>query len=188
MASWAERQAQSRYNRARAQTGAAGQALMSQFQTGIAVDPRASYEKAVGASIDRFKESARDGVRSLRDSQVGSGRIGYGGGYKDEDDMLRIISQDTIREISDRALQTESLNLSRLGQIGQMGDAQSARYLDATSGDYNTLRAQRLQNQSEKRASRGGLLGSVIGAVGTIAGGPIGGIAAKALANKFLKN
>lgn len=180
-----EQSAGGRYRRAVAQTGAVGNTLMQHFQAGITQDPRAAFERSVGGALDRFKETAGRGIRSLRGSQVASGRSDTGFGYEDEDELLRTIAGDFGREVNERALQAEQLNLSRLGQVGQMADASGARYLDATGGDYNTLRAQRLQNEAERRSRRGSLLGSVIGAVGTIAGGPIGGIAARAIASQF---
>jgi hypothetical protein len=169
------------------QTGAAGSALMGGFQSGIAEDPRASFQGSMHSAFDQFKERFGEGLQDLRGQQVAMGRMRTGFATEDEDHLWRGHTRDLNNTLADRAMQAEGLNQQRLGMMGAYGDRFSERAMDAGAGEYQSMRAQRLQNNADKKRGWGNLIGAGLVAAGTLAGGPIGGALA-AGASSFIRN
>lgn len=173
------------YDQSIARTGAAGGALMDQYQTGMMEDPRAAFERMVSGAHDQFQERFSEDVGDLRGQHAGMGRIrtGFGGG--DEDRLFRESARDMNSMISDRALQAESMNQGRLQHMGGMGERMSGEAMAARGGQYYSERDARLAAEAERRRRKGGLLQAGMGLLGTLAGGPIGGAIGGAIANKW---
>lgn len=180
-----ELQMQGLYDQDVARVGAAGNALLGGFQAGIQEDPRAAYERAAGSAFSRYGRNISEGIRDLRGQQVGMGRLKTGFATDDEDDLYRNITEDFSNTLADRALQAEGLNQNRLGMMGGYGTALTTEALGARVGEYQTLRAQRMQDEADRRKSRGSLIGSLAGVAGTILAGPVGGAVGGYLGKKL---
>jgi hypothetical protein len=164
-------------------TGQIGRTLTDRFVGDVtSYNPRLAFEESTKAVFDTFHRDLGRNVRGLRASQVGMGRLDTGFATGDEDRLIEGSAEGLHREIAGRGLQAEGLNLDRLGILGAHANAYSDRALEARGGEYQTIRQQRLAEQAQKRSGLGQLLGAGISAVGTIAGGPIGG----AIANRWI--
>lgn len=144
-------------------------------------DPREAFRRETGAAIEDLRERFGEDLQRLRHSQVGSGRVDTGFGYKDEDLLFRGLSRDWLRGVERNALETEGLNLSRLRDIGDLGYSYGRDALDASSGTWQTLRQQRLADKANKRSFWGSLISAGLTAAGTYFGGLPGGAAAAAI-------
>lgn len=165
-------------------TQGAGRELTDRYRAGIAEDPREAFATSTGAAIDRFKGEFGGNLRELRHSQVGSGRVDTGFGYRDEDVLFRAMSKDLTNTLADRALDAESINQQRLRDMGGLGYEHSRDALDASSGTYQTMRQQRLADKANKRSFWGNLLSGVLTAGGAIAGSFVGQPVAGAAAGR----
>lgn len=161
-------------------TRGAGAELTGAYVSGIQEDPRQAYRTSATAAIDEFKDAFGLNLRNLRHSQVGSGRVDTGFGYRDEDVLFRGMSRDLIRDLNQRALDAEAINQERLRSLGGIGYEYNRDALEASSGSWQTLRQQRLANKASKRSFWGRLLGGALTAVGTVGGALIGGPAGAA--------
>ena len=176
MPSLREEQMRRDYYRDIDSTGRAGSALTQQFTQGIgAFDPQAALDRRLQSEHDMFAENFGEDLMDLRGRQSKMGRNLTGFGQQDEDRLLRDSRRNLQRVSGQLALQTSGQELDRLGMIGQLGDRKSERTLSARSGEYQTTRQQRLEDERSRRSRWGNLLTAGLGAAGTILGGPIGG-------------
>ena len=164
-------------------TGQIGRTLSDRFvSNATSYDPRVAFQESAQAVMAGHRKELGRSLQGLRASQVGMGRINTGFATDDEDRLVEGAEESLNRTIADRALQAEGLNLDHMSMLGAHANAYSDRALEARGGEYQTLRGQRLADKANKRSGIGRLIGAGITAVGTIAGGPIGG----AIANRWI--
>lgn len=178
-----EERMRDRYDQDVNRMGEVGRTLTDHFSEGIQSDPRASFERAVEAAHSMFKRRLGENVRDLRSQQVGMNRLDTGFATEDEDRLFTESAERMHDQIGSRALQAEGLNLDRLAIAGGAGERMSGEAMAARGGEYQTLRQQRLQRESEKRRGRGNLIGSLITGAASVATGPIG----DAIADRFIR-
>ena len=168
-----ERDFRDDYYRDIADTGRAGSALTKRFTQGISqFSPQMAFEKRLRSAHDQFRERFDRDLTTLRSTQTGMGRLNTGFATKDEDRLFTDLGSDLNRQIGSFALQTSGQELDALGLLGSHADRVSDRAMSARGGEYHTLRAQRLQEDRERRERKGGLLQSLL----TVGGGLLGSI------------
>lgn len=147
-----------------------------------AYDPQESFERSAEGAYAGFRDRLNEDIGSLREEQVGTGRLRTGWGTQDEDRLVTRSADRFSSMLADRALQTEQLRYSNLRDRGGYAERQGNTYLDLVSGGLD--RAQAEENaRRERRGNKARGIGTAIGAVGgsfipgigTKAGGTIGG-------------
>ena len=159
-----------------ARTGRMGAALSDRFTSGISeFSPQMAFERRVQSAQNQTRERFGRDLENLRGSQTRMGRLNTGFATEDEDRLWIESMRDLQNMVGSAALQTSGQELSRLSLLGSHADRTSERAMAARAGELYSLRDQRFQDESDKRSHRGNILGSLIGAGGTIAGALVGG-------------
>ena len=174
------------YDQDIARTGEIGGRLMDDFAGDItSFNPSDAFQRRLNAAQSQFKRDWGRGVRDLRGSQVGRGRLNTGFGYQDEDRLFEALGTRFAETSGAASLQAAGLDLQALGLKGNFADRLSDRAMGARGGEYQTLRQQRFTDAAEKRRGRGDLIGGLLAAGGTILAGPLGGAIGGWAGNKF---
>lgn len=134
-------------------------------------DPYAAATRSSKAQFESFQPDLERGIRDLRGSQVGMGRLQTGYGQEDEDYLVSEGIQDLNRQIAQRSLDASRLELEGRGQRG-----------DFIAGGLDRGR-QEEEDEREKKAGgwrgflggvAGTALGSLVGPVGSAVGAKLG--------------
>lgn len=113
-------------------------------------DPQASLEKAAGGLYDSFSHDVDSKVERLRGQEVGAGRLGGGYGAEDETATIYDARSDLNSKLASLALDTESMKLSNMRDIGAFGESQSNRYLDVLAGNRDAEMGRYNSRQQQK--------------------------------------
>ena len=140
-------------------------------------DPAAGFAEQTQAELadqdDIFARRYADQLGGM----VGAGRLPTKSGFGLMD------AQETVRQGQRERAGIQQRNAAAAGQARgnwltnrayYAGDRKN-RYFDAIGGRLNTLEAQRLQDEADKRRGRAGLLGGALSAGGQILGGYLAG-------------
>lgn len=145
-------------------------------------NPQASLEQAAGGLYDQFERGVGRRIETLRGQEVGAGRLGGGYGAEDETAAIYDARADLNSKIASMALDTESMKLSNMRDIGAFGESQSNRYLDVLAGNrdaemgrYNARTQQRAGFWSALAELGGKAFGAMRPGSGGAGGGAGGG-------------
>lgn len=168
-----ERRYRDMYNTAVDDLGGRARGFASRFETDLeGFDPEPMFAEATEANLEAFDDDFARSYSSRLGGMVGQGRSpSYSGfGLRDAQETIR---QGQVERGRIRRQGAENLARARMDLLGMRGNYAGGvqeRYLDAITGRYNTLEAQRMSDNAERRGMYGGLLGAGIEAAGSYFG------------------
>ena len=123
-------------------------------QRALAYDPQESINQSV-------RGTAAIEMPRLAASQVGTGRLRSGFGYREQDEYMSNLMMSN-------AMRAEEYKFRNMEDIGGYGERSRDRTMDADFGRYSTERMAREQDKASKRGMWGQLGGAAIGAAGRV--------------------
>ena len=123
-------------------------------QRALAYDPQESINQSV-------RGTAAIEMPRLAASQVGTGRLRSGFGYREQDEYMSNLMMSN-------AMNAEEYKFRNMEDIGGYGERSRDRTMDADFGRYSTERMAREQERASRRGMWGSLGGAAISAAGTI--------------------
>lgn len=98
-------------------------------------DPDEAVRRAAEGAFTFLETDIKEGVESLRGSQVSAGRFNTGFGKEDEDRLVRTIFDRFNAEVARNSLESARLNLANIGQLGDYSNLSTNRYLEFLSAE-----------------------------------------------------
>lgn len=140
-------------------------------------DPTAGFDEQTKAELDFQDEGFARRYGTHLGNQVGAGRLGTrsGFGVQDTQELIQQGQRERAGIRQRNAAAAQAARGQHLYRTAEFRSGANNRYLDAVGGRFNTLEAQRLQDQAERRQGRAGIIGGLINAGGTMAGAYLGG-------------
>ena len=137
-------------------------------------DARDRIKSSAKADFEDFRQFFGRDMETLRESQVSRGRLGSGGGFRDEDRLFSDSADRLNRRIAQRGVDAAGLDLRNLE--GLSGDQRFASNLDAELLSGTADRATARENfERDRRKKKFGFIGGALGAgAGFLLGGPGG--------------
>jgi len=120
----------------------------------LAYDPQESINQSV-------RGTAAIEMPRLAASQVGTGRLRSGFGYREQDEYMSNLMMSN-------AMRAEEYKFRNMEDIGGYGERSRDRTMDADFGRYSTERMAREQDKASKRGMWGGIAQGALSAAGTI--------------------
>jgi hypothetical protein len=158
--------------------GNRGEAAEAQYVTDLNnFDPTAGFAEQTDAELAAQNE---DFARRYGDSlgrMVGQGRLPTrsGFGVQDTQDLIKQGQRERAAIEQRNAAAASQAQAQKIREQGAYAMNTQNRYFDALGGRRDTLEAQRLQDEAERRRGRAGLLGGVLQAGATLGGAYLAG-------------
>lgn len=140
------------------------------------IDPAAGFAEQTEAQLAAQDEDFAERYANQLGSMVGAGRLPTKSGFGLRDAQQTILQGQRERaSIEQRnAAAAAEARRQHAYRVAEYGAGARNRYLDAISGRFNTMEAQRLQDEAERRRNRAGILGGVIQGAATLGGAYLG--------------
>lgn len=135
-------------------------------------DPTQGFAEQTEAELAQHDDNFARRYGGAMGAMVGAGRLPTksGFGMQDTQDLIRQGQQERVAIQQRNAGAAGQARASHLYRQGEYASGMQNRFFDAVGGRMNTLEAQRLQDEADKRRNKGNIIGGLIGAAGTLGG------------------
>lgn len=138
----------------------------------MSFDPTAGFAEQTDAELAAQEEEFARTYADATGRMVGGGRLPSksGFGLQDTQDLVRQGQRERVQIQQRNAMAAQQARAQHLDRQGSYATGAQNRYFDAVTGRMNTLEAQRLQDEADRRRGRAGLVSGVLQAGATLGG------------------
>lgn len=129
-------------------------------------DPQEAMNRSAMGTWDAMRPSVDMAIGDLRQTQSAMGRARSGFATEDEDRIMTDALRDLNARVASNAVSGAGMELSNIGQIGDIGRDQRDTHLDLVTGGLD----RRTDERNALDARRAGRSNATMGAIGQIGG------------------